>query len=276
IRKGRLLIAFRPGGGTVRANPASDGAAWRRRGERRRCERGGSQRRRRERGGRQRGGSQRGRRAALNRRLAARPMDRSPPIVRRGAFSRRPGFRFARQTPDHLLLVRILACDREPEPHVKTLGGVAVHHVERNRPAGLDAALELGADQRRTDSASAKAIDQMEMTQIQSVGKVDDLDEADNPPLHADDSRLLLSISLIKEGGEAVLVPSADLCEMLFRPFEIEGERKGIVTRFGRPQAKIGFPPLAHGRRRGASPVGFPPESFQYRVPRGRSFCYVA
>ena len=113
-------------------------------------------------------------------------------------------------------------------------------------------ALELRADQCRADPAPAKAVDQVNLTQVQPVGEVDDLNEANDPTVHADDSRLPLFVPLTKEGDEAVLVPSADLCEMLLRALEIERERKGIVVLFRRSQAKIAFRPIRHGSRRRA------------------------
>jgi hypothetical protein len=107
------------------------------------------------------------------------------------------------------------------------------------------------------------------LTQVQPVGEVDHLNEADNPIVHADDSRPSLVISLTKEADEAVLVPSADLCEMLLRALEIEGEREGIVALFRRPQAKIASRLIVHRRRRsGGSGASFPPGSGQQRLPR--------
>ena len=109
----------------------------------------------------------------------------------------------------------------------------------------------------------------MNLTQVQSVGEVDDLNEADNATVDAYYLRPSLLISLTKEGDEAVLVPSADLCEMLFRALEIERERERIVALFRRPQAKTASRLIVHRRRRGASSgANFHPGSGQRRIPR--------
>lgn len=95
--------------------------------------------------------------------------------------------------------------------------------------------------------------------------------------VHADDSRPSLVISLTKEADEAVLVPSADLCEMLLRALEIEGEREGIVALFRRPQAKIASRLIVHRRRRrGGSGASFPPDLANSASPEGDPYCSAA